>query len=129
MNPTQDEIMEVFFERACRVLVECRGHDRAITINDLMSRAGIPNRRTCEKILETRLQDFPFPLTSGSDGYFIPVAADDINHYLESLDSRAICLYHRKKNVIRKALAAGFRRIGKRFQNPPSVQPELALKY
>jgi hypothetical protein len=129
MKPNQDELMDVYFERACRVLVECRGHDRAITINDLMARAGINSRRVCEKILETRLQDFPFPLASGSDGYFIPTQSEDINHYLDSLESRAICLFHRKKNVIHKALAAGFRRVGKRFQNPPSSQPELALKW
>lgn len=129
MKPNQDEMMDEYFERSCRVLVNCQGREKAIVINDLMSRAGIPNRRVCEKILETRLQDFPFPLASGSEGYFIPTQSDDINHYLESLESRAMCLFHRKKNVIRKALAAGFRRVGKRFQNPPSIQAELALKW
>jgi hypothetical protein len=71
-----------------------------------------------EHLLEVKLGDFPFPIVSTSAGYFRPASADEINHCLASLQSRAICIFLRKRTIIRNAKAAGYERQGKRFVAP-----------
>jgi hypothetical protein len=73
-----------------------------------------------ENLLEVRLAEFPFPVVSTSAGYFRPVTADEINHSLASLQSRAICIFHCKRTIIRNALRAGYPRQGKRFLDRPA---------
>lgn len=113
------------YEAVRRVLAHCRGRENAMTIDRLVEACGLPDRRVCEEILQQRLADFPFPLVSGSPGYWIPEHAAEVNEYLKSLGSRAIALFRRRKSVIRKALVYGFRRMGKEFKDPPTEQLEL----
>lgn len=115
------------FEAVRRVLCTRRGRRNAITIDQLVVLAGLQNRRACEDLLETRLADFQFPLVADSAGYYIPNTAAEINHYLDSLQSRAVKIFLRRRTVIRKANAAGFPRPGKHFADPPAVQKELAF--
>lgn len=115
------------FENVRRILVEHRGRANAITIDQLAFLAGLPSRRACEDLLETRLADFQFILVADSAGYYIPTCAAEINHYLDSLQSRAVKIFQRKRRVIRKALTSGLPRQGKHFIDPPAVQKELAL--
>ncbi len=115
------------FESVWRILVNHKGKDSAITIEQLAFLAGLPNRRSCEDLLETRLNQFPFPLVADSNGVYIPVTADEINHCLNSLRGRAIKIFRRRKILTSKASATGFPRLGKAFADPPAVQKELAL--
>lgn len=70
-----------------------------------------------EQLLELRLADFPFPVISTTAGYFRPASVAEINHCLESLQSRAMCIFLRKRTIIRNALRAGFPRQGNRFSD------------
>jgi hypothetical protein len=119
---TEEQFLEVR-----GVLSRCVGREGALTIEALTLRCCLNGRRQCEQILEERLADFPFPLVSGAKGYWIPVAAEDVNQYLDSLGGRALALFRRRRLVVRKALSNGFRRCGKRFENPPGGQMELRL--
>lgn len=112
------------FEAVVRLLIDARGEDRALTLDEITARAGLPNRRTTETLMELRLQDFPYPLVAGGAGYFIPTQADQINRYLQSLRSRAMKCFIRARNVSRKAVAQGWKREGKWFARPP-VQLDL----
>jgi hypothetical protein len=109
------------------VLSACVGRERAMTIDVLTQRCELSGRRQCEQVLEERLADFPFLLVSGARGYWIPTQAEDVNGYLESLGGRTLALFRRRRLVIRKAMVNGFRRCGKRFENPPGGQMELKL--
>jgi hypothetical protein len=71
-----------------------------------------------EHLLEVKLGDFPFPVISTNKGYFRPASAEEINHCLASLQSRNVCLYLRRRTIIRNAKAAGYERRGKRFVAP-----------
>lgn len=102
----------------------CRGEAQAVTIKELARRCGIV-RRECEALLETRLADFPFPVAAGARGYFVPIAADEINSYARSLQSRAVKIFLRRRTVIRKAVSAGWPRAGKLFMDPPAGQMDL----
>ena len=115
------------FEQVRRILVEHRGRANAITIDQLCHLADLPSRRACEDLLETRLADFQFILVADAHGYYIPTTADEINHYLDSLQSRAVKIFLRKRRVMRKALASGLQRQGKHFSDPPALQKELPL--
>jgi len=114
-----------YFEAVCRLLSTCRGRDRAITIEAITERIGIHHRRVTEDLLETRLQDFPFLLIAGPRGYYIPTTAKDVNTYVHSLHSRHSKLQLRENTVQTKAVAAGFRKEGDVFVDPPGHQPEL----
>jgi hypothetical protein len=115
MNSTQDQ-----FLAACRILQSARGESNAITLDDLTARAGLPNRRTTEAMMEQRLPDFPYPLVASGAGYFIPTTSDQLNAYLRSLKSRAVKMFMRSRTVARKAVANGWKREGKWFAKPPA---------
>jgi hypothetical protein len=90
-----------------------------MTLDEITARAGLPNRRTAEALIEQRLNDFPYPLVASGAGYFIPTQAEQINTYLRSLRSRALKCFMRAKAVSGKALAQGWKREGKWFARPP----------
>ncbi len=98
----------------------------AWTLDRLAEAAGT-SRREVEQVLEERLADFPFPLVSGSPGYWIPQDADEINHYRASLRSRAVKIFTRAKRVATMARRAGWPQEGRLFRNPPARQGELNL--
>lgn len=114
--------LDTYFASVSSILAVHRGESNAITIADLTLRAGLPNRRATEQLLELRFADFPFPLVSSSAGYYVPAKAEEVNHYLNSLQSRAVCIFLRKRAAMRKALRSGFRREGKRFVDPPQAR-------
>jgi hypothetical protein len=107
------------FMAVIRVLANSRGAGNALTLDEITARAGLPNRRTTETLIETKLSDFPYPLVAGGAGYFIPNEAEQINRYIRSLGSRMVSLAVRKRAVVRKALAQGWKREGKWFARPP----------
>lgn len=128
-----------YFHRAREVLRTRKGAAKAITLNDLAMKIGLtkynpdrhrlePERREMESLMETCLELFDFPLVAGTNGYFVPGSAGEITRYLESLESRHVKLWRRKKTVVRKALKAGFRRTGKlSFVDPVNTQYEMQL--
>lgn len=105
-------------------LREARGEARAWTLKSLATVCGVSRRRV-EKCIEEDLENFPFVVVSGSEGYFRPVNADQVNHYQAALNSRIRKLAIRKRAVRRLASESGFVRDGKRFMDPPSSQPEF----
>lgn len=108
------------FMAVMRILWTARGEAHAITLDKLTSAAELPNRRTTETILESRLEEFPYPLVASGAGYYVPTTADDLNRYLRSLKSRAVKCFVRARTVRRKALAAGWKREGNTFARPPA---------
>ena len=118
--------LQASFQTIRDTLRVCRGEAQAVTIEDLARRCCIC-RRECEELLETRLADLPFPVAAGAHGYFVPVSADEINRYVQSLRSRAVKIFLRQRTVIRLAQRAGWPRQGKTFANPPSEQGELFM--
>lgn len=115
MNATPEQ-----FSAAIRILHAAHGEANAITLDDLTARAGLPNRRTTEAMMEQRLPDFPYPLVASGAGYFIPTTADQLNVYLRSLKSRAVKMFLRSRTVANKAIANGWKREGKWFARPPT---------
>ena len=108
------------------LLATARSRKLAWTLDRLAEAAGT-SRREVEQVLEERLSDFPFPLVSGSPGYWIPEDADEINHYRASLRSRAVKIFLRAKRVASMARRAGWPQEGRLFRNPPARQGELNL--
>lgn len=102
------------------------GPEKAWTIDRLAEAIEAP-RRTVEMVLEERLADFPFPLVADSAGYYQPTDADQLNHYRQSLRSRAFKIFRRAKAVARCARRAGWPLSGRTFLNPPARQGELNL--
>jgi hypothetical protein len=115
MNATPEQ-----FAAAVRILNDARGELNAITLDDLTARAGLPNRRTTEDMMEHKLPDFPYPLVASGAGYFIPTSSDQLNTYLRSLKSRAVKMFRRSRVVANKAIANGWKREGKWFARPPA---------
>lgn len=100
-----------------------QGKDNAITIGDLANAAGV-SRREVEQVIELNLDEFPFPIVSGSAGLFIPVEADDVNRYLGQLESRLGAIGRRRKTVMAKAREFGLQFDGSAFVDNP-VQADL----
>lgn len=98
-----------------KVLARAIGQQNAVTIEHLVSVSGLPNRRAGEQMLELHLQDFGFAVCAGSSGYFRPATADELNHYVRSLQSRIRCLAIRIRTVRKSAAAEGWPRHGKDF--------------
>ena len=122
------ENLDQYFAAASAILAGRIGEENAITIAELVAAAGIPSRRAAEQLLEPKFSDFPFPLVSSSRGYYVPSRAEEINHYLASLRSRAICIFIRRRTALRKAMKAGFKRQGKVLVDPPKLgQAEFVL--
>ena len=118
------------FHAAVAVLAKAVGPHLAVTLDELTVRAGLPNRRAAEQLIERRLADFPFTLVAGAGGYYIPTSADDVNRYAHSLHSRHRRMQLREATVRRKARAAGFVELPDgRFANPPAQQTELRLAF
>lgn len=114
MNTTPEQ-----FESVVRLMNGARGVEHAMTLDEITARAGLPNRRTTETLIEENLARFPYPLVAGGAGYFIPTSADQLNGYLRSLRSRAVKMFKRSKVVVNKAIAHGWKREGKWFAKPP----------
>lgn len=112
-------------DRLTAILAGAVGERRAVTIQAMADRAGL-SRREVEQALEVHLSDFPFPLVSGSAGYWQPTTPDQINHYRHSLTSRLRALARRMDTVAAKARAAGWKEEGGRFTAAP-VQQYLPL--
>lgn len=107
------------FEAVVRLMNGARGVEHAMTLDEITARAGLPNRRTTEALMEEYLPRFPYPLVASGAGYFIPTSADQLNDYLRSLRSRAIKMFKRSKVVVNKAIAHGWKREGRWFARPP----------
>ena len=105
-------------DRLTAILAEAVGERRAVTIQVMAERAGLA-RREVEQALEVHLADFPFPLVSGSPGYWQPTTPDQINHYRHSLTSRLRALTRRMDTVAAKARSAGWTEEGGRFVSAP----------
>ena len=116
----------VYFAAICELLRHRFGAEAGLTLDSLTQQCGIPNRRTTEHILETRLADLPFAVVSGATGYYRPAKAAEINSYRKSLHSRAVKMFVRQRTVLRKCLSEGFSRNGRDFTDRPS-QPEFRL--
>lgn len=121
MKTEQDQQI---FEMLRDALITCEGEAEAYTLQGLAEYCGC-SRRKVEAILEERLEDLGFAIVSGSAGYWRPQSADEINHYVNSLQSRAVKIFLRKKRVIRLAKNSGFLQEGKTFTNPPTKQREF----
>lgn len=98
------------------------GAESALTIAQIGALLGHHCRRETEGFLELHVGDLPFCVVSSSHGYYRPAAAEDINHYRNSIRSRIRCLAIRARTVQRVALAEGWRREGKQFVNAPIAQ-------
>lgn len=98
------------YERLERTLRACKGQRWAVTINQLQGILNLPNRRETEALLEESYDRLPFPVCAGSEGYFIPTTADEINHYYASLRSRARKLFRRMSTLRQRALQVGYER-------------------
>jgi hypothetical protein len=107
------------FESILRALARATGPERAITLADLATAAGV-SRREAEATIQERLADFPWPLVSGSVGVYQPTDPDDLNRYLSSLHRRHRAMQAREATVRRKARAAGWREEAGRFAHPPA---------
>lgn len=114
------------FPALVALLAGRRGADQAITIAESQAALALPNRRATEKLLELSMPHFPWPVCSGTTGYFRPVTAEEMNHYEHSLRSRAACLYLRLRHLRRAGLQSGWRRERKRWVNAPN-QLDLGL--
>lgn len=112
------------FDCLQEALYSAEGEREAWTLQALATYCGC-SRRRIERILEDRLEDLGFAIVSGSSGYWRPQSAEEINHYLASLQSRCVKVFLRKKRVARLAAASGFPRTGKTFANPPAPQREF----
>lgn len=110
-----DDQLDGYFRALRAKLIHATGQNAAMSIDQLTRDAGIPDRRTCEVILETRLEDFGFVLVSGSKGYYRPTTAESVNRYLASLESRIKCLSVRHTRVSHMAKLAGFIHEGNQF--------------
>jgi len=98
------------------------GTERALTIAQIGALLGHRCRRETEGFLELHVGDLPFCVVSSAHGYYRPAAAEDINHFRNSIRSRIRCLAIRARTVQRVALAEGWRREGKQFVNVPITQ-------
>lgn len=107
------------FEVVVRLLHSAIGECKAMTLDDITARAGLPNRRMAEALMEEYLPRFPYPLVASGAGYFIPTSAEQLNNYLRSLRSRAVKMFKRSKVVVNKAIAHGWKREGRWFAKPP----------
>lgn len=127
---------DAIFDTLCHLLAGAFGPERALTIDEMAlaigctkshpaTEAEVPDRRPVEEILEKHLRDFPFLLVAGSQGYYRPTAADQINRYKHNLRSRHEKLKLREDIVDVKAAAEGWPAAGDWFCDPPSRQGEL----
>lgn len=108
------------YDKLERTLRACKGERWAVTINQLQGILGMPNRRAVEQLLEDSYERFRFPVCSGYDGYFIPVTADEINHYYASLRSRAGKLFRRMAILRKRAEEVGYERQSHTFTAAPA---------
>jgi hypothetical protein len=117
--------------RVQAVLLAHVGEARAIKKDDLAIEAGlivrydettgspIPDRRTCELILELFVDEFPFVVCGSSAGMFVAANADELNHEMRQRKSRIKAIATGWKLKRRKALSMGFPWEGGQFVNRP----------
>ena len=137
MHPDKQDIA---FKIVTEILFNRIGEGKAATIGELCNlvdeelstpwgddgaRRGGFSRRAMEQLLELKIGDFPFPVISTSSGYFRPASVDEINHCLASLQSRALCIFQRKRTIIRNAIRSGYGRQGKRFVDSRESNSDL----
>jgi hypothetical protein len=89
------------------LLEDAAGPDHAVTIAFLAQVLGVP-RRTIETLIETNLHTLPFCIVSGAAGLYRPTSPEDVNRYLQSLQSRIKCLAIRSRTVRTLARADGY---------------------
>jgi hypothetical protein len=119
---------DIIFSHIRAALKRAEGEAQAVTLAQLADYAGT-SRRVVEQLLEERLEDLGFAVVSGSPGLWRPASADEVNHYLASLQSRLRKLAVRRKKVKRMAARDGFARAGKEhFENPPARQREFLFE-
>jgi hypothetical protein len=109
-----DERTDAIFETLVGVLALAMGPAHAVTLDDMAVRLGVC-RRTVEQVIQERLERFPFALVAGSDGYYRPTCAEQINAYRASLRRRHLPLKQREETVTAKAAAEGWRLEGDTF--------------
>jgi len=115
----------LYISRIRQLLYHARGRTNAITLDRIVKLCGIPSRRDAESLLEHHLEDLGFCVVSGGKGYWRPLNAEELNHYRNSLRSRAMKILKRYGSVKRMGLQDGFILSGKQFQDPPAVQGDL----
>ncbi len=84
------------------ILARHEGRAMAITAACLSESTGHPDRAVRLAIEE--LIDDGFPVVSTTDppaGYFVPVSIDEARQYTQSLRSRAVMIFLRRRKVIR----------------------------
>lgn len=123
-----DPKTESIFHHIRAALRRAEGERQAVTLSQLADYAGT-SRRVVEQLLEEHLEDLGFVVVSGSPGLWRPTSAEEVNHYLASLQSRLRKLALRRKRVKRMASLGGFARAGKElFENPPARQREFLFE-
>lgn len=106
------------FNQVCARLRTARGASAGVTIDSMADAFDVP-RRTIEACVEVYLEEFPFPIVSGSSGLFIPATAEEINHYRASLQSRINAISRRRDICALKCAIAGFPQEQGRFVDAP----------
>lgn len=107
------------FLRVEQLLRNAVGAEKAITIGAICAALGV-SRRVIEQCIEENIARFAFPLVADGAGYHIPTEPREINEYAEALRGRCMRIFMRRREVLRKAAAAGFRREGKQFVAAPA---------
>ena len=84
------------------ILERHEGRDRAITSRELSQLVGIPDREirlTIEELINDGL-----PVVSATEypaGYFLPMTIEEAREYTQSLRSRSIQIFLRRRKVIK----------------------------
>ncbi len=105
---------DLAFQRAQAALQSTRGRHTGIVLDRLailcgLAEEGKPDRRAIEKLMETRLTDFPFALVSStSTGYFRAASCDEINQCLATCRNRIISQQARIDTYVKKHLEEGW---------------------
>ena len=84
------------------ILEKREGRSRAITSRELSFLTGQPDRKI--RILIEKLISEGLPVISATErpaGYFIPTSLDEAKQYTQSLRSRAVEIFLRRKRVIK----------------------------
>jgi hypothetical protein len=117
------------------VLEHHRGAEHAITAPNIADSAGLwpdmapANRGTrVRKILEITQDCWPWPICGDTSGYYLAATAEELNHYMANLRSRAICTLRRYGTVRKLAKRAGFYHLGRgRFADPATGEGVMPI--
>lgn len=112
-RPSINPIPQEDFQAVRAVLVSHRGHDRAITQAKLADACsfllanGEPDVRRVQLVLQHYRRDFPLPVVSSGRGVFLAETADEINEFLDAMNSRHAAETETMLAVRDVALASG----------------------